>query len=60
MPFNASKCKVMQCTLVMVIANLVISWVTTKLESVNEEKDLGIFITDNLKPTIKTVPTGIL
>jgi len=22
-----------------------------KLESVNEEKDLGIYITDNLKPT---------
>jgi len=27
------------------------------LESVNEEKDLGIYITDNLKPTVsKNIP----
>ena len=50
MPFNASKCKVMH----LGNGNSRFSYFMGdhKLESVNEEKDLGIFITDNLKPTL--------
>jgi len=49
MPFNASKCKVMHLGNENNHSEYFLG--SHKLESVSEEKDLGIYITDNLKPT---------